>query len=70
LVVGQKLTDAESKVRKLGFKVASRSEENFDTPSGQVISQTPKSGTSAKKDCVKTVIRRRPDSDILRWVLC
>lgn len=61
LVVGQKLTDAESKVRKLGFKVASRSEENFDSPSGQVISQAPKAGTSAKKDSlVSLVVAEKP----------
>ncbi len=56
LVVGQKLTDAESKLRKLGFKVASRSEENFDAPSGQVISQAPKAGTSAKKDSLVSLV--------------
>jgi beta-lactam-binding protein with PASTA domain len=52
LVIGTKLTDAEVGVRKDGFKVASRSEEAFDAPSGQVISQIPKAGTSAKKDSV------------------
>jgi len=76
LVVGQKLSDAESKVRKLGFKVTSRSEENFDTPSGQVISQSPKAGTSAKKDSVVSlVVAEKPtltgsftliDSDVSR----
>jgi hypothetical protein len=56
LAVGQKLSVAEDKVRKAGFKVSSRSEENFDAPSGYVIRQDPKAGTSAIKDSVVSLI--------------
>jgi hypothetical protein len=55
LVVGRKLSVAEERLQRAGLKSVTRREQ-ADAPSGEVISQNPKAGTSVKKDSVVSLV--------------
>lgn len=55
-VVGRKLPVAEERLQRAGLKSVTRREQVADAPSGEVISQDPKAGTSVKKDSVVSLV--------------
>ena len=55
-VIGRKLPVAEERLQRAGLKWVTRSEQVVDAPSGEVISQDPKAGTSVRKDSVISLV--------------
>jgi serine/threonine-protein kinase len=57
---GKDADEATTALRKLGFEVTSTRQHSDTVPRGEVVSQTPDSGTGAKGDSVALVVSQGP----------
>lgn len=55
-VVGNKISLAEEKLQRVGLKSKASRQAGADAPSGEVISQNPKGGSSAKEGSVVSLV--------------